>query len=67
MAHGPRRLHVARLAAVAARGFTIGGGLGPLADSTYRIGHMGEHTLDGLGKCLCAVEGALMELVRGER
>lgn len=51
------------VAAVAARGFTIGGGLGPLADTTYRIGHMGEHTLEGLGKCLCAVEGALMELV----
>ncbi|MBA3889409.1 MAG: alanine--glyoxylate aminotransferase family protein [Gemmatimonadaceae bacterium] len=52
----------ALVSAVAIRGITIGGGLGPLAESTYRIGHMGEHTLDGLGKCLCAVEGALMEL-----
>lgn len=58
----PKRL----VAAVAARGFTIGGGLGSLTETTYRIGHMGEHTLDGLGKCLCAVEGALMELVKGE-
>lgn len=57
----------ALVSAVAARGFTIGGGLGPLADTTYRIGHMGEHTLDGLGKCLCAVEGALGGALRGER
>lgn len=52
------------VAAVAARGFTIGGGLGRLADSTFRIGHMGEHTLAGLGRCLCAVEGALTELTK---
>ena len=52
------------VAAVAARGFTIGGGLGPLADSTFRIGHMGEHTMEGLGRCLCAVEGALIGLCK---
>lgn len=52
------------VAAVAARGITIGGGLGPLAGSTYRIGHMGEHTLEGLGRCLCVVEGALIELCK---
>ena len=56
----PKRL----VAAVAERGFTIGGGLGRLADSTFRIGHMGEHTMEGLGRCLCAVEGALIELCK---
>lgn len=54
----PKRL----IAEVAARGFTIGGGLGDLAATTYRIGHMGEHTLKGLGKCLCIVEGTLTEI-----
>ena len=48
--------------AVEARGYVIGGGLGPLVESTYRIGHMGDHTLEGLGRCLCNVEGALTAL-----
>lgn len=48
--------------AVEKRGIVIGGGLGPLAESTYRIGHMGDHSMEGLGRCLCAVEGALIEL-----
>ena len=47
------------VARVAERGFTIGSGLGPLAATTFRIGHMGDHTMAGLGKCLCVVEGAL--------
>lgn len=55
----PKRL----VTAVAERGITIGGGLGPLAENTFRIGHMGDHTMAGLGKCLCAVEGALATLV----
>lgn len=51
--------------AVEAHGITIGGGLGPLVDITFRIGHMGDHTMEGLGRCLCAVEGALGQLVKG--
>ncbi|HEV2643271.1 MAG TPA: alanine--glyoxylate aminotransferase family protein [Candidatus Elarobacter sp.] len=39
-------------AAVAERGFTIGTGYGKLAERTIRIGHMGDHTLDGLERCL---------------
>lgn len=49
---------------VEAHGITIGGGLGPLVHTTFRIGHMGDHTMDGLGRCLCAVEGALGQLVQ---
>jgi aspartate aminotransferase-like enzyme len=38
--------------AVAERGFTIGRGYGQLQDSTIRIGHMGDHTVEGLSRCL---------------
>lgn len=51
--------------AVEKRGIVIGGGLGTLVESTYRIGHMGDHDVEGLGRCLCSVEGALGELVGG--
>jgi aspartate aminotransferase-like enzyme len=37
---------------VAERGYTIGGGYGKLKDSTVRIGHMGDHTPEGLDGCL---------------
>lgn len=30
------------------RGWVIGGGYGKLEESTFRIGHMGDHTLDEL-------------------
>jgi aspartate aminotransferase-like enzyme len=50
--------------AVAARGFTVGGGYGALREHTFRIGHMGDHTVEGLERCLEACEGALKELVR---
>lgn len=56
----------ALVGAVEARGVVIGGGLGQLVETTFRIGHMGEHTMEGLGKCLCVVEGVLGEL-RGGR
>lgn len=52
----------ALVAAVAARGYVIGGGYGRLRDTTFRIGHMGDHTVDGLAGCLSAVEDALAEL-----
>ncbi|HWJ21138.1 MAG TPA: hypothetical protein VNS52_02200, partial [Gemmatimonadaceae bacterium] len=51
--------------AVAARGFTVGGGYGALREHTFRIGHMGDHTLEGLERCLEACDDALKELVRG--
>jgi aspartate aminotransferase-like enzyme len=42
-----------------ARGWTIGGGYGALKDTTIRIGHMGEHTVDGLNALLAELEGVL--------
>jgi aspartate aminotransferase-like enzyme len=50
--------------AVAKRGFVIGGGHAPVAKTTFRIGHMGDHSLEGLSRCLAAVEDALQELSR---
>lgn len=38
--------------AVAERGFTIGGGYGALRERTIRIGHMGDHTVETLARCL---------------
>ena len=49
--------------AVAAEGFTIGTGYGKLRTSTFRIGHMGDHTPDGLARCLAACDAALERLL----
>jgi aspartate aminotransferase-like enzyme len=46
--------------AVAERGFVIGGGYGALKATTIRIGHMGDHTLDGLARCLDATRDAIL-------
>jgi aspartate aminotransferase-like enzyme len=35
-----------------ARGWVIGGGYGKLKDTTFRIGHMGDHTMDELDELL---------------
>jgi aspartate aminotransferase-like enzyme len=43
------------------RGYTIGSGYGKLKDSTIRIGHMGDHTLNGLNQLLAELE----EIVKG--
>lgn len=43
-------------------GFTVGGGYGQLSDTTFRVGHMGDHSLDGLRRCLHACENAIAEL-----
>ena len=48
--------------AVARRGYTIGAGYGKLKDSTIRIGHMGDHTLDTLRPCLAECEDALRDV-----
>ena len=45
--------------AVAERGFTIGAGYGRLRDTTFRIGHMGDHTVETLENCLAAVGSVL--------
>ncbi|MBU6366354.1 MAG: aminotransferase class V-fold PLP-dependent enzyme [Gemmatimonadetes bacterium] len=44
---------------VARAGFTIGDGYGRLKGRTIRIGHMGDHTMEGLSRCLAAVGDAL--------
>ena len=41
-------------------GYTIGGGYGALRDSTFRIGHMGDHTLETVRSCLAACTEALL-------
>lgn len=48
--------------AVAERGFTIGTGYGRLRQSSIRIGHMGDHTMGALERCLAACSEALVEL-----
>jgi aspartate aminotransferase-like enzyme len=54
-------------AAIKSRGYTVGGGYGQLKDTTFRIGHMGDHTVDGLTRCLHACEGAITELAERRR
>lgn len=44
---------------VAKRGFVIGAGYGKLRSNCIRIGHMGDHTVEGVARCLDVVEGAL--------
>jgi aspartate aminotransferase-like enzyme len=51
------------LKAVKSRGFTIGSGYGKNKDTSIRIGHMGDHTLEGLERCLSACDEALDELL----
>ena len=40
-------------------GYTLGGGYGALRDSTFRIGHMGDHTVATVRGCLAACEEVL--------
>ncbi|MGH7530174.1 MAG: pyridoxal-phosphate-dependent aminotransferase family protein [Gemmatimonadales bacterium] len=40
-------------------GWTIGAGYGPLKESTIRIGHMGDHTVDAVQELLPLIERAL--------
>ena len=44
------------------RGWVIGGGYGKLAESTIRIGHMGDHTVDELDLLLAELGHVLMTL-----
>jgi aspartate aminotransferase-like enzyme len=41
------------------QGFIIGGGYGDLAGSTFRIGHMGDHTVGGIEEMLEVLDGVL--------
>ncbi len=41
------------------RGIVVGNGYGKLKSSTFRIGHMGDHTVESLERCLSACAGAL--------
>ena len=60
----PKSLTASRLLkAVQERGFTIGGGYGKNKETTVRIGHMGDHTLDGLERCLSACDAAFDSLL----
>ncbi|HVX42147.1 MAG TPA: alanine--glyoxylate aminotransferase family protein [Gemmatimonadaceae bacterium] len=52
---------------ISQRGYTIGGGYGELAATTIRIGHMGDHTLEGLQRCLHACELSLAEIAEKRR
>ena len=47
------------VAKVAAEGWVIGGGYGKLSESTIRIGHMGDHTVDELEGLLDVLGDAL--------
>lgn len=51
------------VSAIEARGFVVGTGNGATRHTTFRIGHMGDHTLPSLQRCLDACTDALGELV----
>ena len=46
-------------AAVAKRGIVVGNGYGKLKGSTFRIGHMGDHTVESVERCLAACSSVL--------
>ena len=46
-------------AGVAKRGIVVGNGYGKLKSSTFRIGHMGDHTMETLERCLAACSTVL--------
>lgn len=43
-----------------ARGWVVGGGYGKLKDRTFRIGHMGDHTMEDLDELLEVLEEVLV-------
>jgi predicted phosphoserine aminotransferase len=44
-----------------ARGYVIGGGYGAWKEASFRIGHMGDHTLEELEACLAVLDEILRE------
>ena len=57
----PRSDLAALLKGIARRGFAVGSGYGRLKETTFRIGHMGDHTVDGVRALLGAIDGVLAE------
>jgi aspartate aminotransferase-like enzyme len=53
--------------AITARGFTVGGGYGELSETSFRMGHMGDHTVEGVKRCLQTCEAAIAELAERKR
>jgi len=49
------------VAKVKAQGIQVATGYGKLGDTTFRIGHMGDHTVATLERCLAACEKALSD------
>jgi len=49
------------------RGFVISAGYGPLKDSTIRIGHMGDHSVEELDALLAELESVLRSASRSAR
>ena len=54
------------VSAMARRGWVVGGGYGKVKDTTFRIGHMGDHTLDELEAVLAELD-AVLEAPAGRR
>ncbi len=52
----PRMAPKALLDAMMAKGYTLGGGYGRLKESTFRIGHMGDISIESLGAMLDDLE-----------
>jgi aspartate aminotransferase-like enzyme len=46
-------------AGMSERGWTLGTGYGKLKDTTFRIGHMGDHTVEELDALLAALQEVL--------
>ena len=46
---------------VAERGYSISNGYGRLKEKTFRIGHMGDHTVEGVRRLLRALDASLPE------
>jgi aspartate aminotransferase-like enzyme len=59
LAVSPERSATGIVKALAGREYTVGGGYGRLKESTLRIGHMGDHTLDGLDELLTVLTEVL--------
>jgi predicted phosphoserine aminotransferase len=58
----PAGIDVAALVKGAARrGYAISNGYGRLKGTTFRIGHMGDHTLEGVRKLLAALDATVPE------
>lgn len=51
------------VSAIEKRGFVVGGGNGATRNTTFRIAHMGDHTVAGLQQCLDVCSDALSDLI----